>query len=85
MKDYDNNKEWSYIKYWDVNYLYGRAMSQNFPVSSFEPIKDTSQINKDFKKTVTKKVMTDIFLKLMFKILKNYTNFKMIYHFYMKK
>ena len=48
MKDYDNNKEWSYIKYWDVNDLYGRAMSQNFPVSSFEPIKDTSQVNKDF-------------------------------------
>ena len=48
MKDYDNNKEWSYIKYWDVNDLYGRAMSQNFPVSSFEPRKDTSQVNKDF-------------------------------------
>ena len=23
MKDYDKNKEWSYIQYWDVNSLYG--------------------------------------------------------------
>ena len=23
MKDYDKNKEWSYLKYWNVNNLYG--------------------------------------------------------------
>ena len=27
MKDYDENKELSYIKYWDVNNLYGWVMS----------------------------------------------------------
>ena len=32
-----------------------------------------------------KKVMNDIFMKLMFNILKNYMNFKMIYHFYQKQ
>ena len=36
MKDYDKNKESTYLKYWDVNYLYGWAMSQKLPVNNFE-------------------------------------------------
>ena len=31
MKNYDKNKELSYIQHWDVNNLYGRAMSQKLP------------------------------------------------------
>ena len=41
MKDYDKNKESSYIEYWDVNSLYGCAMSQKLPVNNFEWIEDT--------------------------------------------
>ena len=50
IKDYDKNKELSYIQYWDVNYLYGAAMSQKLPVNNLEQIKDTSQFNEDFIK-----------------------------------
>ena len=40
MKEYDKNKESSYLKYWDVNKLYGWAMSQKLPVSKFQWIKE---------------------------------------------
>ena len=79
------NKESSYLKYCDVKNLYGWAMSQKFPVNKFEWIEDTSQLNEDFIKTIMKKTMKDIFLKLMFKTLKNYMNFIITYHFYQKK
>ena len=46
MKDYDKNKELPYLQYWDVNNLYGWAMSQKLPVNIFEWIKDTSQLMK---------------------------------------
>ena len=36
MKDYDKNKESTYLKYWDVNNLYGWGMSQKFPVKKIE-------------------------------------------------
>ena len=34
IKDYDKNKESSYLKYWDVNTFYGWAMVQIFPATS---------------------------------------------------
>ena len=50
MKDYDKDKESTYLQYWDVNNIYGWAMSQKLPVDNFEWIKDTSQFNEDFIK-----------------------------------
>ena len=60
-------------------------MWQKLAVNNFEWIKDTSQFNKDFIKTIIKKIMKDIFLKLMFSTLENYMNFIKIYHFDLKE
>ena len=85
MKDYNKNKESLYLQYWDGNNSYGWAISQKLLVNNFEWIEDTSQFNEDFIKIIMKKVMKDIFSKLMFNILNNYMNFITIYHFYQKE
>ena len=36
MKDYDKNKESSFLKYWNVHNLYGWAISQKLPAKQFE-------------------------------------------------
>ena len=36
MKNYDENKESSYIQYLDANNLYGYAMREKLPVHDFE-------------------------------------------------
>ena len=51
MKDYDKNKESSYLKYWNVKDLSGLAMLQKLAVNNFEWIEDTSQFNEDFIKS----------------------------------
>ena len=48
MKDFDANKESSYLKYWDANNSYDWAMSQKFPVNKFECIEDASTLMKIF-------------------------------------
>ena len=48
MKNYDENKESSYIQYLDANDLYGWAMSQKLPVNAFKWMSDVSEINEEF-------------------------------------
>ena len=36
MKNYDNNKDSSYFKYWDANNLHGWAMSKKLRVNDFK-------------------------------------------------
>ena len=50
MKNYDKNKESSFLEYVDANNLYGWAMSQKFPVDGFKLKKDISKFNEDFLK-----------------------------------
>ena len=49
MKNYDKNKESSYIQYLDANNLYGWAMSQKLPVNDFKWV-ENNEINEDFIK-----------------------------------
>ena len=70
MKGNDKNKELSYIQYWDVNNLYGWAMSQKLQVNNFEWIKDTSQFNEDFMKNYNEKSNEGCFLEVDAKYLK---------------
>ena len=64
MKDYDKNRESSTIQYWDVNNLYGWAVSQTLPVNNFEWIKDTSQFNEDFIKKINEESDEGYFLEI---------------------
>ena len=50
MKNYDKNKEPSYIQYLDSNNLYGWAMSQKLPVNGFKWKENISKFNEDFLK-----------------------------------
>ena len=48
IKNYDENKESSYIQYLDANNLYGWAMSQKLPVNGFKWA--NNEINEEFIK-----------------------------------
>ena len=50
MKNYDKNKESSYIQDLDANNLYGWAMSQKLPVNVFKWIIDATEIDEKFIK-----------------------------------
>ena len=52
MKDYNENKESSYLKYQDINHFHGWEMSQKFPVNFFKWIGDISKFEKRFYKTL---------------------------------
>ena len=64
MKDYDKNKDSSYLQYWDVSNLYGWAMSQKLPVDSFDWMEDTSQFNEDFIKNYNEESDEACFLEV---------------------
>ena len=74
MKDYDKNKESTYIKYWGVNNSYGWAMPQKLRINSFEWIKDTSQFNEDFIKNYNEESDKGYFLEVDVQYLENLHN-----------
>ena len=54
MKDYNKDKESSYIQYLDANNLYGMAMTEKLPVKGFNWKDDISMINEDFVRSYNK-------------------------------
>ena len=60
-------------------------MSQKFPVNNFEWIEHTSQFNEDFIKNYNEESDEGYFLEVDVQYPKNYMNFKMIYHFYLRE
>ena len=64
IKDYNKNKELSYLQYWDVNNLYSWAMSQKLLVNNFEWIEDTSPFNEDFIKNSNEESNEGYFLEV---------------------
>ena len=50
MKNYDKNKESSFLMYVDANNLYGWTMSQKLPVDGFKWVDDLSIFTEEFIK-----------------------------------
>ena len=50
MRKYDEIKEWSYLKYWDVNNLFGWEMSQKLPIGCSKWFEEISHFNENFIK-----------------------------------
>ena len=51
LKNYEENKESSFLMYVDVNNLYGWAMSKKLPVDGFKWVDDLTMVTEDFIKS----------------------------------
>ena len=63
MKDYDENKESSFLIYTDYSNLYGKAMSEKLPVDGFMWVDDISKIDEDFIKNYDEDSYEGYFIK----------------------
>ena len=85
LKDYDKNKESSYIHYWDANNLYRWSMSQKLLANNFEWIKDTFQFNEDFIKKYDEESDEEYFLEVDVQYLKKLQEYHNYLTFLSKK
>ena len=81
MNDYDPEKPSTFITYFVKNNLYGWTMSEYLPYEKFEWLENIDGFNV---MTINKKVIQDIFLKVILNILKNYMNYIMIIYLLQK-
>ena len=63
MKDYDENKESSFLIYTDYNNLHGKAMSEKLPVDGFKWVDDISEIDENFIKNYDEDSNVGYFIK----------------------
>ena len=75
MKDYNKDKESSYINCWHVKNLYRWAVSQKLPVNNFELTEETSQFNEDFIKKYDEEIDEWYFLEVDFQYPKKLEKF----------
>ena len=89
IKNFDKNIPSSYLVYLDANNLQGWAMSQKLPVNDLEWIEtnDLSTFNENFIKNYDKNSDTgsNIFLKQIQSIQRNYLINIKTYHSYLKE
>ena len=74
MEDYGNNKETTYLKYWDINNLYSREMSQKLPVNDFKWVKDVSEFDEGFIKIYNEESNEGYFFEVDIQYLENLHN-----------
>ena len=63
MNNCDKTKESLHLKHWDINNLYGWAMSQKLLVNGFNWVEDLSEFNQDFIKSYNEKINEGYFLE----------------------
>ena len=75
VKNYDKDKESSYLECLNVNNLYGWAKSQKLPVNGFEWVEELSQFNEDFTKDYDENSDDGYFLEVDVEYPKNLFSF----------
>ena len=64
MKDYNENKNSSYLKYWDASNLYGQTMSQKLSLNDLKWVSDISEFDEIFIKSFNKESDDWCFLEI---------------------
>lgn len=70
---------------WDMNNLYEWTMLENLPVGSIERVKNSFQFKEHSTENGMKRTTQDIFLNLIFNILKDNIGLTMIYDCYQEE
>ena len=64
MKNYDESRKSSYIKYWKVNSLYDWALPQKLRVHGFKWVEDLHEFDEGFIKNCKEKCKEEYFLEV---------------------